>query len=221
MDVVANIDENIIIKNEYGIQQLTVASAIISGNIIEENKYGIYSLKKSVLNVHINSINKNEYGIFSWERTQGLVSNNNIAKNSYGIYCGKSSHLEIKGNKIIQNKTGILCEYSSYPKINGNNIYDQKKYDIKLGENQSAEWTRNIWDEAEIKKWEETGRFGLIDATGNFWGVSTTKEMDKKGFGLHIKMIYDHYKDQFCRVKEKDYARDKVDFRNWEHNEIN
>lgn len=221
LNVTANVDENIIRNNEYGIQLLTVAAAIIKRNIIEENKYGIYSLKKSFVNIKNNTFSKNEYGVFSWERTQGEIKHNKITKNNFGIYCGKSSHAEITGNNIIKNMTGILCEFSSYPRINGNNIYDQKEFDIKLGEKQSAEWTRNIWDAVEINKWEERGRFGLIDATGNYWGGSTTKEIDEKGFESHIKKIYDYYKDKFISVDGKKYERDKVDFRNWAKSEIN
>ncbi|MEW6087577.1 MAG: right-handed parallel beta-helix repeat-containing protein [bacterium] len=220
LDALANIDNNIIKKNNYGIHQLTVFAGIITGNIIEENKYGIFSLRRSVMNVNNNSISRNEYGIFTWERTEGKVTNNDIVKNKFGIYCGRSSNIEILKNEISKNTIGILCEFSSYPRINGNNICNQSGYDVKLGENQSFEWTKNIWKKEEIKIREENGGFDLVNANGNFWGEWTTKEMDKKGFGFPVKKIYDYFSEQFCKIEGKDYTRDKVDFRKWENKEI-
>lgn len=220
MDVSVNIDNNTIRKNNYGIYQLNVSSLIVTRNIIEENKYGIYSLRKSVMNVNNNSINKNEYGIYSIERTKGEIKNNKITKNKFGIYCGKTSDPDITNNNIHGNKAGIVCEYSSYPKINCNNIHGQSGYDIILGENQSFEWSKKIWPKEEAEECEKNNDCGFINAAGNYWGGSTTAEMDKKGFASNIKMIYDYYDKKYCNIKEEDYTRDKVDFRNWEKNEI-
>ncbi len=174
---------------------------------------------KFIIN-HVPVSSKNEYGVFIWERTNGEIRNNNITKNKFGIYSGKTSHPDILDNNIIDNEIGIICEYSSYPKINYNNIYGQSEYDVKLGENQSFEWSKKVWPKEEVNEWEEKPDHGFINATGNYWGRSTVEEMDKKGFASNIKMIYDYFKEKFCRIEEKDYERDKVDLRNWEKNEI-
>ncbi len=223
LDVAANIDKNVIKKNEYGIQQLTVASAIIRRNIIEENKYGIFSLRKSFVNINKNLINKNEYGLFLFERTKGIIENNNIIKNKYGIYCGKTSNIEILYNNITENKIGIFCEHSSYPKINYNNIIGQSDYyySIKLGENQSFEWTKKVWPKEEVEEWEKKTEAGFVDATHNYWGNIITSIFNKKEYEPDLKNIYDYYDKEFCIIEGTEYERDKVDCKNWEKNEIN
>ncbi|MBI4650309.1 hypothetical protein HY745_03290, partial [Candidatus Desantisbacteria bacterium] len=72
----------------------------------------------------------------------------------------------------------------------------------------------------ELKVWEEKGDFGIINTKNNFWGKNTTKEMKEKGFGNKIDKIFDYFYDPKIHIDNKDYARDKVDFRDWETKEI-
>lgn len=44
--------------------------------------------------------------------------------------------------------------------------------------------------------------------------------MIRTGFGNLVKSIFDYFYDPKILIENKDYARDKVDFRDWEEKEI-
>ncbi len=177
-----------------------------------------------------NYLAENEAGISTFHFSSPLIQNNDIIGNSKGIIAYKKANAKISKNNIIDNDVGLFIDFSSYPTISYNNLIDNT-FAVKLGTFQSADWEKSVGS-ADIMKKEAQRRQSkanfaavdlqgikdVVDMTKNFWGEEVTKELEEKGSGKDISVIYDYYDKNMVKYDgygDKEYKLDKVDYNNW------
>ena len=191
----ATIQDNLIINNQMGTWYLNGAgiycsnsSAIIENNEIAFNTEGYYgggiyldNWDGELINneIHHNITNAG-YGVDYGSGlcllcSSGYVENNLIYGNDSNYtassFCCYSTNSVIEYNQIIENEnTGIKIAGNVMPTINNNDIYGNSLYDVYL----------NLEDSTEV-----------IDFQYNYWGESTTNEMDSLPYPSNISVIYD------------------------------
>ncbi|MCK4654686.1 MAG: T9SS type A sorting domain-containing protein [Candidatus Cloacimonetes bacterium] len=196
----ATIQDNLIINNQMGILYFNGAgiycsnsSAIIVNNEIAFNTEGYHgggiyldNWDGELINneIHHNITNAG-YGIdygsgLFLGGSSGYVENNLIYGNDSNYtassFCCYSTNSVIEHNQIIENEnTGIKIVGNSMPIINNNNIYGNFLYDVYV----------NVEDSTEV-----------IDFQCNYWGESTTNEMDSLPYPSDISVIYDIFDNE-------------------------
>jgi len=196
----ATIQDNLIINNQMGIWYLRGAgiycsnsSAIIENNEIAFNTEGYYgggiylhNWDGELINneIHHNITNAG-YGIdygngLFLGGSSGYVENNLIYGNASNYvassFCCYSSNSIIEYNQIIENESiGIKIVGNVIPIINNNDIYGNSLYDVYV----------NLEDSTEV-----------IDFQYNYWGESTTSEMDSLPYPSNISVIYDIFDNE-------------------------
>ncbi len=177
-----------------------------------------------------NYIANNETGISTFHFSSPLIKNNDIIGNSTGIVAYKKANSKITKNNIIDNDIGVFCDFSSYPTISYNNFIDNT-FAIKLGTFQSADWEKTVGSadimKKEAQKRQSKANFAavdvkditdIVDMTKNFWGEDVTEELERKGSGENISVIYDYYDKNTVTYEgygDKEYKLDKVDYNSW------
>jgi hypothetical protein len=127
---------------------------------------------------------------------------------------------------------------SSYAVITGNNIYDNESQ-LELG-NMSSDWEYRVnqkperGSQAQNKMMANRGKavrtqmgdgahiMGSVDATGNWWGLAVTEEMEKKGPDANIRSFTDYY-DVPTRTYEGYsgvYTQDRIKYEGWKKSRI-
>jgi hypothetical protein len=196
----ATIQDNLIINNQMGIWYLRGAgiycsnsSAIIVNNEIAFNTEGyygggiyLYDWDGELINneIHHNVTNAG-YGIdygsgLCLGCSSGYVENNLIYGNASNYvassFCCYSTNSVIEYNQIIENENiGIKIVGNLMPVINNNDIYGNYLYDVYV----------NVEDSTEV-----------IDFQYNYWGESTTNEMDSLPYPSNISVIYDIFDNE-------------------------
>jgi|GEM_PF-2916050 len=195
----ATIQDNLIINNQMGIWYLNGAgiycsnsSAIIENNEIAFNTEGYHgggiyldNWDGELINneIHHNITNAG-YGIdygsgLCLVCSSGYVENNLIYGNDSNYvassFCCYSTISVIEYNQIIENgNIGIKIVGNVMPIINNNDIYGNSLYDVYV----------TVEDSTEV-----------IDFQYNYWGESTTNEMETLPFPSNITAIYDFLDD--------------------------
>ncbi len=207
----------------------------IRGNRLEKNEIGIFCQQFSDPEIAGNTILKNRDGIVCFMGATPLIRNNDILDNERGIFCNQLSTPEISANTIAGNRAGIVLHLSSYALVRGNNITGGETLMELM--NMSLDWERRVGSKPQrglqqrnrslVEKGRAMPEPGLkdgleiegaaVNAAGNWWGETTTREMEKKGPAANIAGLTDYY-DVPTRTYEGfagEYTQDKIAYAPW------
>jgi hypothetical protein len=186
------------------------AAAVVRENSFTNNRQGVSVATKASPRLTRNTFDRNDTAVSFDARSTGEVSGNDFTANRLGLRLSRTSSPGIVRNLFSKNDTAVLCEYSSYPTIAENNFLGNTT-DIRAGDNQSFEWTRNVWPPAEWDKLAATYGRDRIVARDNYWGEETTRKM--QAGTRPIEALFDYHQSREILVKEKAYRRDEIDYR--------
>ncbi|MBI2875792.1 MAG: right-handed parallel beta-helix repeat-containing protein, partial [Candidatus Tectomicrobia bacterium] len=208
------IENGVYRDNQLGIYASLASSPTISGNMVVDNSSGGIQVDDAAAAVSNNTVNDNQsmgiYAYASSEARRPTISGNLVTGNQgYGIYLSQYGAAEVSGNTITGNASAGVS-YSNYanlgeayPAITENTITGNRGRGVYLEGNYALARVNhnNIYD--------NTGGFfgssydlfntarSQIDARFNYWGTTTTSEMDTGGNPKNIARIYDFYDDNF------------------------
>ena len=146
----------------------------INNTEISNNNYGIYLYYFSGSISRVSVFNNTEYGIYAYRGApvldSVLVSNNGSYGIDINISTAQLDSVQVSGNGSYGIRVGSDEYYpDGIPLINNCEIYDNTAYDI---------YNNGVFD---------------INAKNNWWGDSTTAEMNLGGNPKNIIKIYDQY----------------------------
>jgi len=153
-----------------------------------------------------NRIVGNTTGIRVERAARPHIVGNEIGDNDTGIDLFRRADPQIEGNRIEANRRGVAIAYSSYPQLVGNDFIGNDRA-IYL-EYQSASWERQRGQQARDAESSTRSAFagqnatpgdappparldGRIDATGNYWGEATAKELASAAADANLSFIDD------------------------------
>jgi parallel beta-helix repeat protein len=210
----------------------SIRHSTISGN----GKVGVSCLQGASPVIRDNVITGHERGVHVELKSRPTIVSNIIEGNGTGIWVIKLAFPRVADNTITGNGVGIYCNYSGYPEIHGNNITGNERFGLVLGDNMSIVMEKQIpfrdmgqfsfepFREQPGDIPEPSRKFtpftasdeGIVDARGNWWGLSALKEMEEHGEGANITVIEDFHDKPDTWYKGKSYRRDRVAFSSWE-----
>lgn len=219
---------------------LVSAGHPIQGNTVAENELGILCENFSSPVITGNLIEKNNEGLICFQSSRPLVESNRIVGNGVGLVSIQISSPLVRGNLFQDNDRAVYLHLSSYAVIHEND-FDRNRLHIELG-NMSSDWERRVRGKPSRGRLQQTvgrlreaggsttipgppppeGADGAIildhvDATNNWWGEATTREMEAKGADADISGIVDFH-DVPTRVYDADpveYVQDRVRYSPW------
>lgn len=210
----------------------------IRGNRVMDNDVGIVCQQFSNPLVVKNLVKGNKQGIVCFRSSSPTIKNNELAKNGEGLVAIQICNPRVTANSIHDNGKAIYLDMSSYAVVNGNNIYNNK-VQMELG-NMSSDWERRIREKpvrgSQAQNFSKADRgkvvrqiisddakiMGFVDATGNWWGDATTREMAQKGADANIAGFTDYY-DVPVRTYEGyegEYVQDRIKYEGWKASRI-
>ncbi len=131
---------------------------------------------------------------------------NDIYNNaSYGVYCNGSSPLFIY-NEIHENLGGGVWYQDEIATFVQNDIYMNGTYGVyfnNVNDTQAINGN-NIYDNTDAEIYNNTGH--AVDARCNYWGVSTTNEMNTMGYSANLSALHDIHDD---------ISLGMIDYRGW------
>lgn len=231
------IRDNTVRRCERGIALSAVAGGRpVQGNMVEGCVTGIFVQQFSSPEIRENVVHGNKNGILCDLGAQPLVRNNGIRDNETGISCNQISNPTIEANAIERNRRGIFLTLSSYAVVRGNNI-DGNGIQMELG-NMSLDWERRAGNkpqrgrqkQAAIRAGQGTATpsppagddglefsGGAVEAGGNWWGESTTREMEQKGPDADISGLRDWHDVPTLTYEgfEGEYVQDRITYAPW------
>jgi len=200
--ITANITGNEVYNGTDGIYcyaySSSTFSALIEDNNVHDNSgrgvycyssyqvYGLFSAEIRSNQIYNNASD----GIYCYKRRaydklDPVITLNNVHDNvGYGIYCWALEPVDVLYNDIHDNTgNGLYLEAGDGSHVNHNNLYGNGGlYDL------------------------ENGNSYYIDSQNNYWGTSTTNEMDSGGNPKNITRIYDNFDNSGIGT---------VDYANW------
>jgi len=209
----------------------------VQGNTVEDCETGILVQQFSTPELSGNTVVRNKDGIVCFQGARPLIRNNTVEKNATGITCVQLANAVIEANVISGNKRGIFLETSSYATVRGNDIIDNA-VQMELGTMMSADWEKRAgtkpqrgrqqqaqlrgqrggMDPAVIDASRENVEIsGSVDATKNWWGESTTREMEQKGPDANIAGMIDAFDHPTRGYEGYDggFAQDRIRYAPW------
>lgn len=208
----------------------------VQGNTVEGCVTGIFVQQFSSPELAENVIVKNKDGIVCYMGARPLIRNNGIRDNETGISCDQIAAPTIVANAIERNRRGIFLTLSSYAVVRGNNL-DGNGVQMELG-NMSRDWERRAGGKPQRGRQKQAairaGRGGVaseapaggdaigitgdaIEATGNWWGEATTREMEEKGPDADIGGLRDWHDVPTLTYEgfEGEYVQDRIAYAPW------
>ncbi|RLC32219.1 MAG: hypothetical protein DRH37_01180, partial [Deltaproteobacteria bacterium] len=193
----------------------TVLDAGISGNTIEDNvsramylyAQGDNNNPKLISWVFDNTISGHQdQGIYTYTRSGGIseltIDANTVTGSGIAVSCQYSSAsaasvLSIRNNILNTQVDGIRISAASSsiaPAIEANKITGNSGYGVYLAVTQEPTVTGNELYGNALFDLYNNGTSD-VDATGNWWGVDTTNEMNDGPYPKDIGAIFDNYDD--------------------------
>lgn len=209
----------------------------VAGNTIEDCGVGIFVQHPSSPEISENTITGNKEGIVCFMGARPLIRNNAIRGNETAISCNQISAPTIEANAIERNRRGIFLTLSSYAILHGNNI-DGNEVQMELG-NMSRDWERRVGKKPMRGLLQQNavraGRGlapqgtgtgaddgfevagGPVEATGNWWGEATTREMEQKGPDADIARLRDWHDVPTLTYEgyEGAFVQDRIAYSPW------
>jgi parallel beta-helix repeat protein len=208
----------------------------VQGNTVAACGTGIFAQHFSNLELAGNTVTGNKDGIVCFMGARPLIRNNAIRENETGISCTRFAAPTIEANAIERNRRGVFLTLSSYAVLRGNNL-DGNEIQMELG-NMSRDWERRVGkkpmrglqQQAAVRA--ELGRGsrgaaregdglevggGAVEATGNWWGKETTREMAEKGPDANITGLRDWHDVPTLTYEgyEGEYVQDRIAYAPW------
>jgi len=172
-------------------------------------------------------------GIECYQGASPLIRGNRIAGCEQGLSCVQMCNPQVSGNSFADNRTAAYLHLSSYAVFRGNN-FERNTLHIDL-DNMSYDWEqrashkpkRNRQAQNEVlaqqgravaKEIEvEVDSEGFVDASGNYWGEETTREMEAKGADANIDGINDGFDVPLLSYEgwQGEYKKDRVKYSGW------
>jgi parallel beta-helix repeat protein len=237
------VEGNIFRKNGDGLQMVQSGQEqIIRGNRFEGNEVGLRCENFSAPLVEENEFVGNGDAIFCFQASSPMIRRNGITGNRRGIACSRISSPIIVANEIRENGKGIHLTLSSYAVVNGNN-FEGNEVQIEL-DDMSSDWEHRVRkkpergaqaqlatrisrgkatrEELAANQDDRAALMDAVDATGNWWGVEDTEEMEKKGPAANLRRLVDGY-DVPVRTYvgfPGEYAQDRIRYDNWKKSRI-
>jgi parallel beta-helix repeat protein len=213
----------------------------VQGNTVEGCVTGVFVQQFSSPEISGNLIVGNKDGVVCYMGARPLIRNNAIRDNETGISCNQIAAPTIEANTIERNRRGIFLTLSSYAIVRGNNI-DGNGIQMELG-NMSRDWERRVSSKPQrgLQKQAATraGRGavppgapagddgfelsgGAVEASGNWWGEATTREMEQKGPDADIDGLRDWHDVPTLTYEgfEGDYVQDRIAYAPWKKERI-
>jgi parallel beta-helix repeat protein len=227
------VTDNTVKGCKQGIALSTGSVTEIRGNRVIDNETGIICQMFSQPAVEKNLVKGNKVGIACLLSSNPAIKHNEMTGNQEAINAIQICNPAVTANSIHGNGRGVYLDMSSYATVNGNNIYDNK-VQFELG-NMSSDWERRINNKPirgrQAQNFSKADRgkvvrqiipdnakvMGEVDATGNWWGESVTREMEKKGPDANINSFKDYY-DVPTRTYdgyEGEYVQDRIKYDGW------
>lgn len=206
----------------------------IQGNQVLENEIGILCQQFSFPEIAGNRIAQNKDGITCFMGARPLIRNNEIARNVTGLVANQISNPTVTANEFRDNGKGIYLNLSSYAVISRNN-FEGNTVQIELG-NMSADWERRVGKKPRRGRLQQFQRQaerlgaapggdgqdgaalgGEVDATENWWGAATTREMEEKGPDADISGLRDWHDVPTLTYEgyEGEYVQDRIRYAPW------
>ena len=208
----------------------------VQRNTVEGCATGIFVQQFSSPEIQGNVVAKNKDGILCDMGARPLIRNNDIHDNETGVSCNQLADPVIEANAIERNRRGIYLTLSSYAVVRGNNI-DGNGVQMELG-NMSRDWERRVSNkpqrglqkQATIRAGRGTvptnaadgsdgldDKGGAVEASGNWWGEATTREMEQKGADANISGLRDWHDvpTQTYEGFEGEYVQDRITYAPW------
>jgi len=180
----------------------------INNNTIYYSGIGIFCHVASSSGIISADITENEvyygtFGIYCYTSNGTLsadIADNSIHENAYaGIFCNKESDIDkldptITLNNVYSNKgDGISCVASGPVDVLNNDIYENSGRGLYLNAGDGSKVNfNNLYDNSGLYDLENGSSY-TINGQNNFWGASTTDEMESGGNPKNIIRIYDNY----------------------------
>jgi parallel beta-helix repeat protein len=218
--------------NQRGIAlNLVTGGKPIQDNLVTDNVVGILAENFSAPVLLHNTVEGNGDGIVCYQSSSPLIRLNRVAANTTGISCVQLSSPRIVRNAIEGNDKGVFLHLSSYATIREND-FSGNAIHLGLGV-MSADWERRagrklprgrtrqaLGQARELGErssppaaGDEEVLMDYVDATNNWWGPETTREMAEKGPDANIAGIEDYYdapthpSEGYEGVFEQDHVR--------------
>ncbi|RLA97759.1 MAG: hypothetical protein DRG83_15375, partial [Deltaproteobacteria bacterium] len=195
------------------------ASVTVKNNTVHDinGNVGIYCYERYgnlAVEVSNNEVRNAGHGIFckgydpssSEYGLEALISGNNVHDNSgSGIYCHEEfrGHVnaEIRGNTVYRNDgNGIVCSRNTYygnyvsALITLNSVHDNGSNGIYSNTTYTTQVVYNtIYQNSDYDLYNASSL--PIDARFNYWGDTTTAEMDNNSGLTNINKIFDQFDD--------------------------
>jgi parallel beta-helix repeat protein len=207
----------------------------LTGNTIEGCGAGIFVQMTSSPEIAGNTIAGNKEGVVCIMGAQPLIRNNAIRDNGTGISCTQLSPATIEANAIERNQRGVFLTLSSYAVLHGNN-FEGNEVHLELG-NMSRDWERRagnkprrgLQQQRAVRAERGVGADAAgggdgfdvagdaVDATGNWWGEATTREMAQKGPDADIAGLRDWHDVPTLTYEgwEGAYVQDRIAYAPW------
>lgn len=209
----------------------------VQGNTVEACGAGIFVQHFSSPELAENTVTGNKEGIVCLMGARPLIRNNEIRENEVGITCNQLAAPTIEANAIERNRRGVFLTLSSYAVLRGNNL-DGNEVHLELG-NMSRDWERRVGkkpmrglqQQAAVRAGRGQGSpgaatagdgfdaaGGAVDATGNWWGEATTREMEQKSPDANIGGLRDWHDVPTLTYEgyEGEYVQDRIRYAPWE-----
>lgn len=207
----------------------------VRGNRLERNEVGILCQQFSDPEISGNTIAGSKDGIVCFMGASPLIRNNDIVDNERGIFCNQLSNPEITANTIAGNRRGVVLHLSSYALVSGNNISGGEVLFELM--NMSSDWERRAGQKPQrglrqrnlnlvqrgrampepgLAEGLDAGE-GSVQASGNWWGEATTREMEEKGPSANIAALIDFH-DVPTRTYEGfegEFVQDRIVYAPW------
>ncbi len=162
-----------------------------------------------------------------------LVTHNLFERNKDGVAALFKSPFPVRRNVFRENQRAVFADLSSYIQINGNNFVGNKQ-DVVLGQSMSADYEQRVGSRAVSQ--ERAGGKGshnmkvigqgvekdfvdTVDARRNWWGETTTAEMEAGGAAANVAAITDGLDTPLVEYPgwaEGKFRMDRVVFDPWE-----
>jgi len=211
---------------------------VVRGNKVVDNEFGIICQQFSSPLIERNFVKGNQQGVICFRASSPIIRNNEFTGNDEAIVAVQICNPEIMANSIHDNAKGIYLDLSSYALINGNNIYGNK-IQLELG-NMSSDWEYRVRNKPvrgsqamnftkadrgkEVRRLieDDAAIMGYVDATGNWWGETVTREMNTKGPDADIESFIDFFDVPIRTYEgyEGEYIQDRIKYEGWKQAKI-